>query len=225
MMRRSSTKRGSAPAAPAANVTGVKSANKELEKIDTLFLSYADRHEEACIGPEGVELFCRDLGLDPSDVRILLFAWKLQAARMGYFSQEEWRRGLRVMRVDSIDKLKKALPALQNEVASPHLFADFYKFAFEYCLTEPRQKTLDLDTACTMLDLVMAGRPHHQTFIQFLMGQTEYKAINLDQWTAFLRFSQEVRPDFSNYDENMAWPLLMDNYVEWGRQHFLAPTC
>jgi hypothetical protein len=30
--------------------------------------------------------------------------------------QEEWRRGLKSMRVDSIDKLKKAFPALQQEV-------------------------------------------------------------------------------------------------------------
>jgi len=33
-----------------------------------------------------------------------------------YAMQEEWRKGLRAMRVDSLDKLKKALPALQQEV-------------------------------------------------------------------------------------------------------------
>jgi Cullin binding len=26
-----------------------------------------------------------------------------------------------------------------------------------------------------------------------------------------------VKPDLSNYDESQAWPLLLDNFVEWGR--------
>jgi hypothetical protein len=30
--------------------------------------------------------------------------------------QDEWRRGMKAMRVDSVDKLKKALPGLQQEV-------------------------------------------------------------------------------------------------------------
>lgn len=51
--------------------------------------------------------------------------------------------------------------------------------------------------------------------MEFLQQQTEYKGLNLDQWLGFLRFTEEVVPDCSNYDENAAWPLLMDNYVEW----------
>lgn len=31
-----------------------------------------------------------------------------------------------------------------------------------------------------------------------------------------LRVTQ-VKPDFSNYDESQAWPLLLDNFVEWGQ--------
>jgi hypothetical protein len=32
---------------------------------------------------------------------------------------------------------------------------------------------------------------------------------------SFLRFSREVSPDLSNYADNPAWPLLLDNFVEW----------
>jgi DCN1-like protein 4/5 len=44
--------------------------------------------------------------------------------------------------------------------------------------------------------------------------------MNMDQWTGFLRFCEEVeiKPDLSNYDESQAWPLLVDNYVEWARK-------
>jgi hypothetical protein len=35
---------------------------------------------------------------------------------MGYFSKDEWRQGLKALRVDSLEKLKRVLPTLQDEV-------------------------------------------------------------------------------------------------------------
>jgi len=37
-----------------------------------------------------------------------------------------------------------------------------------------------------------------------IFQQTNYKVINKDQWTQFLEFSESVKSDFSNYDENAA---------------------
>ncbi|CAM6098734.1 unnamed protein product [Calypogeia fissa] len=217
MMRRSSTRRNPLPS-NASTGAGNKAAAKEQERIDAIFSHYADKNEELSIGPEGVEALCRDLGVSPTDIQVLLLAWKLQASRQGYFSLEEWRKGLKAMRVDSLEKLKKGLPGLQQEVANPYTFKDFYTFSFQYCLTEARQKTLDLETSCQMLELVLAPRPHLALFVEFLQEQTEYKAMNLDQWTGFLRFCDEVKPDLSNYDDSQAWPLLLDNFVEWARK-------
>nr|PNR60386.1 hypothetical protein PHYPA_003179 [Physcomitrium patens] len=142
----------------------------------------------------------------------------------GIFLMEEWRKGLKSMRVDSLDKLRKALPSLQQEMVSPYNFKDFYTFSFKYCLTEPRQKTLDLETACQMLSLVLGSRPHVASFLRFLQEQSEYKAMNLDQWSAFLRFCDEIKPDLRNYDESQAWPLLLDNYVEWAKKGMVTKS-
>jgi DCN1-like protein 4/5 len=210
-MRRSS--RSQPTPAPS---TGGRTSRGDAEKVEALFAKYAD--DEADIGPTGVEKLCEDLGISTTDIRILLLAWKLRASRMGYFSKDEWRQGLKALRVDSLEKLKRVLPTLQDEVANPYTFKDFYQFAFGFCLTEPLQKTLDIETATVMLELVLGNHPHLPTFIQFLQEQKEYKAVNLDQWTAFLRFCNEVKPDFSNYDESQAWPLLLDNYVEWVKE-------
>jgi len=109
-------------------------------------------------------------------------------------------------------------------VVNQYLFKDFYAFSFQYCLTEPRQKTLDLETACQMLELVLGPRPHVLSFLKFLEEQSEYKAMNMDQWTAFLRFCDEIRSDLSNYDDSQAWPLLLDNYVEWAKKRMLLPS-
>ena len=58
---------------------------------------------------------------------------------------------------------------------------------------EPQQKILDIDTAVQMLHVVLPeGNEHLEPFSRFLKEQTEYKYMNLDQWTSFYRFSEEV---------------------------------
>ena len=58
---------------------------------------------------------------------------------------------------------------------------------------EPSQKILDIDTAVQMLHVVLPeGNEHLEPFSCFLKEQTEYKYMNLDQWTSFYRFSEEV---------------------------------
>lgn len=44
-------------------------------------------------GPEGMEKFCEDLGVDPENVVMLVIAYKMGAKQMGFFSQEEWLKG------------------------------------------------------------------------------------------------------------------------------------
>eukprot|EP00252_Welwitschia_mirabilis_P017600 TRINITY_DN3896_c0_g1_i2.p1 TRINITY_DN3896_c0_g1~~TRINITY_DN3896_c0_g1_i2.p1 ORF type:complete len:174 (-),score=30.67 TRINITY_DN3896_c0_g1_i2:263-784(-) len=146
---------------------------------------------------------------------------KMQAARQGYFSLEEWQRGLKAMKVDSIEKLKKALSTLELEVSKPQNFIDFYTYAFKYCLTEEKQKSLDLESACQLMELILGNGYHAQveSLIEYLKTQKEYKAINLDQWLSFKRFFDEVSyPDFGNYDSSLAWPLILDHYVEWAQE-------
>ena len=28
----------------------------------------------------------------------------------------------------------------------------------------------------------------------------------------------QVKPDLSNFDESQAWPVLLDNFVDWSRE-------
>ncbi|KAL2249537.1 UNVERIFIED_CONTAM: DCN1-like protein 4, partial [Sesamum indicum] len=171
--------------------------------------------------PEGIEALCSDLEVDYTDVRILMLAWKMNAQKQGYFTQDEWRRGLKALRVDTVNKLKKTLPELEEEVLKSENFEDFYKFAFRYCLTEEKQKCLDIESACILIELVLGFQyqPQVDSFIAFLKTQSDYKVLNMDQWTNFLRFCQEISfPDLQNYDTCEAWPLLLDNFVDWMKQ-------
>lgn len=219
-MGRSSSRKGQAnlPESTNSSASGIV-ATKETERIDSLFNSYANS-SSGMIEPEGIESLCSDLGVDHTDVRILMLAWKMRAEKQAYFTWEEWRRGLKALRADTITKLKKALPGLEKEVKSPSNFPDFYSYAFRYCLTEEKQKSIDIESICQLLDLVLGTQFRAQVdyFIEYLRVQSDYKVINMDQWMGFYRFCDEISfPDFSNYDDQLAWPLILDNFVEWMR--------
>ncbi|KAG6739892.1 hypothetical protein POTOM_057510 [Populus tomentosa] len=114
--------------------------------------------------------------------------------RYPLFYQDEWRSGMKALKVDSLSKLKKGLPELEKEVNTPENFQDFYSYAFRYCLTEEKQKTVDIESVCELLNLVLGSQFQSKVdlLIEYLKIQSDYKAINLDQWMGFLRFCKEV---------------------------------
>lgn len=57
-----------------------------LRRIEEMFLIYKDEHEDAIL-EEGMEQFCEDLHVDPAEFRVLVLAWKFQAATMCKFTR------------------------------------------------------------------------------------------------------------------------------------------
>eukprot|EP00891_Asterochloris_glomerata_P000239 jgi/Astpho2/239/Aster-x0015 len=188
----------------------------KADKAEALYAKYKDAEEDG-IGPEGVEALCQDLKLDPSDRKVLVFAWKAGAKRMGFFSHDEFLTALRGCNgADTVAALRKALATIEEVLDDDdEEFQQFHAYAFTFCLTEEGKKIIDVDTAVQMLSVAMPTCKHLEPFTEFLQEQTEYRTINRDQWMGFLRFTQQVSPDCSNFDEAEAWPLLLDNYAEW----------
>ncbi|KAE8675821.1 ATPase 6 family protein [Hibiscus syriacus] len=170
--------------------------------------------------PEGIEALCADLGVDYTDVRILMLAWKLKAEKQGYFTQDEWQSGLKALGVDSLSKLKKVLPELEKEVEKPSNYEDFYIYAFRYCLTEEKQKSVDIESICELLNLVLGVqfRPQVDSLVEYLKNMLAYDAWTLNFWQVQNDYKISF-PDLENYDETQAWPLILDNFVEWMREN------
>ena len=57
-----------------------------LQRLEELFRRYKDEREDAIL-EEGMERFCSDLCVDPTEFRVLLLAWKFQAATMCKFTR------------------------------------------------------------------------------------------------------------------------------------------
>ena len=81
--------------------------------------------------------------------QVLLVAWKMGAQRMGFFSRDEFLRGLHLLGAGTPDKLRKALPKLEEEVdADPEAFGSFFTFAFKYCCTVRALPSAHICSSC-----------------------------------------------------------------------------
>ncbi|KAJ7412651.1 DCN1-like protein 5 [Willisornis vidua] len=141
------------------------------------FYEYAGPDE--VVGPEGMEKFCEDIGVEPENIIMLVLAWKLEAESMGFFTKEEWLKGMTSLQCDCTEKLQSKFDFLRSQLNDISSFKNIYRYAFDFA------------------------------------RQSKYRVMNKDQWYNVLEFSRTVHADLSNYDEDGAWPVLLDEFVEW----------
>eukprot|EP00005_Dracoamoeba_jomungandri_P005704 CAMPEP_0174250592 /NCGR_PEP_ID=MMETSP0439-20130205/723_1 /TAXON_ID=0 /ORGANISM="Stereomyxa ramosa, Strain Chinc5" /LENGTH=275 /DNA_ID=CAMNT_0015330713 /DNA_START=41 /DNA_END=868 /DNA_ORIENTATION=+ len=196
------------------------------KKLEKLFMTYKDNEEDypdwegvEAIGPDGIIRFCKDLHVDPEDVVLLVFAQKLDASEMGFFTKEEFMEGLEKYGVDSLEKVKEFLSKIKEELNDPVKFREIYRFAFNFAKDEEEKRCLDLEMALGMINLLLVDNyPLAKSFVEYMGQQDTYKGLNSDQWMSLFEFCKTINPDFSNYDENEAWPCMLDEWVDWTRR-------
>lgn len=153
------------------------------------------------------------------DIRALVLLYKLGCAAKppGCLQQTEFIAGCHKLDCSSWDDLKNLVPALDTGFMESVSFRDFYKFCFQFNL-EGTHRTLDRDLVVALLPMVLTERVNKErlaSFGEFLSASTAYTRITLDQWTSFLDFCLEVT-DLKDYDESTsAWPVLLDEFVEY----------
>merc|ERR1712150_8904 len=145
--------------------------------------------------------------------------WKLGAnEKPAQISKTEWMAGCNKLQVDTLAKFQNLLPSLDTGFLAQSEFKDFYKFCFQFN-RQGTHRTLDKDMVIALMGMVLGGgripQDRLDTFCQFLESSKGYSRITLDQWTSFLDFCIEC-DDLSSYDEAVsAWPVLIDEYVEY----------
>lgn len=192
--------------------SGTQSKHAQIEKY---FNKYRDEVEDAILA-EGMEKFCVDLGVDPTEYIVLVLAWKFEASQMCRFTREEFLNGCQKMRAHDARSLKERFPELIAEVREEKNFKELYNFTFSFGLDHSAgQRTLPVDLAIPLWDLVFAqNRPKILAWWFDFLKTSDVRGISRDTWNMFLPFSSTVKTDFSNYDESEAWPSLFDDFVE-----------
>lgn len=173
-------------------------------------------------GPDGiagekfVQLF-QDLEVDPAaDVAALALAAACNAAEMGVFRRREFICGCVVLEVDSLEELRKKMPELRENVLSGKSLPEVYAYTFGVALEAPC-KVLPLEEAQQYWALLLHDWPLREEFCEWAAVHMKGKAINRDLWMMVLKLAVEVPADLSTYDENPAWPVVFDEFVEFYR--------
>uniref|UniRef100_A0A1A9WRG8 Defective in cullin neddylation protein n=1 Tax=Glossina brevipalpis TaxID=37001 RepID=A0A1A9WRG8_9MUSC len=180
------------------------------------FREYTNPDEPDTLGPDGMEKFCEDIGVEPENVVMLVLAYKMGATQMGFFSQYEWLKGLTELECDSAAKMQSKLDYLKNILNDPNVFKSIYRYAYDFA-KDSDQRSMDTATAKAMLQLLLGKHwPLYTQFAQFL-DQSKYKVINKDQWCNILEFSRTINNDLTNYDIDGACSKKINYSKFYGR--------
>ena len=102
------------------------------------------------------------IDLDPSDVLVLVFAWKLGAKRMGYFSQEEWLEGSSWFSIcsshsDICDRLKAIFAGTTGNATA---LRTLHSFTHKFCREDERVRNIDVRAHSALLPAIAHVLPH-----------------------------------------------------------------
>ena len=164
--------------------------------------------DEGIINSEGIERLLNDINVEPTSIRALYFMFCLKIKQMGVIEEKELEI-LRSLKIKTFASLKK----FAKDLKVPEDTSELYEYCFDFGRIDD-QKSLNVDMACGLWEVLLNSSVHLQDFITFLK-EKQIKVINRDQWTSFRLFSIKIDQSFTNYDPNDAWPVLIDEFVEW----------
>jgi len=114
--------------------------------------------------------------------------------------------------------LKNIFPNLRGDLNDMQNFRHFYSFIFEFAKgDDERKKVLDVDFAVVMWTILLKDRfPFLDLWVEFVKSRQH--GISKDTWLLLLEFSHSIDDKMSNYDPTSAWPVLIDEFVEFANQ-------
>eukprot|EP00916_Digyalum_oweni_P027127 GHVL01044526.1.p2 GENE.GHVL01044526.1~~GHVL01044526.1.p2 ORF type:complete len:183 (+),score=22.26 GHVL01044526.1:385-933(+) len=161
--------------------------------------------------------FCENLGIDPCDPVILVFCYYCKCKSQGIFTKEEILTGCNALGINNLESLKKKIPEFRNILLDKNRLKNVYVFAFSYSL-DVGHKNLPVDMCVAMWQCLLNGHLHVlQEWLDFIQSKVK-NPMSRDTWMMVWELATKVKADLSNYDEDGAWPVIIDEFVEHFRK-------
>jgi DCN1-like protein 1/2 len=197
---------------------GKSSGNGDKSKINKIFDKYADAKDKDSMSGEPIGQFFRDAGVaDPEkEGAVTLYAaFRMRCKTLGEIKRSEFVEYYVGASCDTIEKIKADVASGKAQLTDKQKFRDFYRWLFDFIKEEPDRKSVDIEPAMEFLKTVLPPQfPLCTEFVDFLKTQ-KLKTLSADVWHLLLDFAREVKPDFSNYEVDGAWPVLFDDFVAY----------
>ena len=197
------------------------------------------------IGIEGAQRYLSDLGIDLDEVVHLALCDLLQCPSIGEFTRENFVSGWRSLSsastngstlaqtYDTISKQSMHIVSLRKRLASePAYFKEIYRSTFRLAKPE-NQKSVPMDGALEFWQMFFGGRakggmewnsrrtPWLDWWLEFYETKTK-RPVNKDLWNMVMELVSKTKEEGGEtldwWNENGAWPMAVDEYVEFVKE-------
>ena len=195
-----------------------KQAVEELEKI---FDRYAEHANPNQMDIEGTIAYFTDLGIDPeNDVEAIIAAYTLESPSTGVFTRDAFVQNWANVNATNVKDMSIYLHQAKH---NSKLIDLVNKFAFKYALEEGKRKLAVEDAVALWRviyndDLTKLQEP--STVSKFIndfvaSGKSGKESISMDEWNMSRPFFAIPLPQLEHLSEDAAWPVLMDDFVDF----------
>lgn len=183
-------------------------------KLEAIFEKYMEDQET--IGIDGTLQYIEDLGYQPEDLVVLALAQFLNSPSTAVFKRDDFIKNWGTQGVSNLEEMQSQMQRFEKLLEEDDSFLQsLYNFTFKYILEEG-QRNLSLETAIEYWNLLLSkfDQSHIDLWCKFI-AEVHDSHISRDQWTMTYEFFKWWScHDLKEYDEALAWPSLMDTFVE-----------
>lgn len=189
------------------------------KKIKRDFMNYADPKTKK-INEVGYEKMGKTLGIDIyTDIFMTYFSYKCGQKSIEYITEEEYSKGLKNLRCNTLEELKKKILKVREDLLNVHTddFLNFFYFLFDFNVpgdseVEKKKKTLSYDIVEVYFKALFCNQfKFVGEFLQFLKAKNV--GLKWDEWRVFLDLIRNLGATFPK-DYNIAghYCLIYDEF-------------
>ncbi|KAI1338192.1 DUF298-domain-containing protein [Xylariaceae sp. FL0016] len=214
---------------------GAASGAARETALNKLFDSLRNETEDAkdTLGADTAMKYLQSIGAELDDASLFVAMELLQAPAIGEVPRSGFVTGWKNTGVPNIDKLDAQKAHFQDVVASlktdDSTFRKIYRHTF-VAGKESDQRALSLENSLVYWEILFKDPGQEwvgkASGIDWLHEWTSFlkenwsRSVNKDMWNQTLEFAFKSRDDesLSFWNEDGAWPGVIDDFVEWWRK-------
>mmetsp|Transcript_28208 Transcript_28208/g.44732 ORF Transcript_28208/g.44732 Transcript_28208/m.44732 type:complete len:260 (+) Transcript_28208:108-887(+) len=204
-----------------------KQKSGDSSKLQALFKkNYADKEDQDIMSEEGMLKFFKDCGVNPESYQTLIIAYHMNASEMGIYDKQEFCTAFSKSGCSSKKEIKDVVQQKVRSVEnSTNEYKKFYKWVFHHVKEDEKKKTIPSEIAIQLWGLVFTKHKHKMKllpkWLEFCEAnkQKDLQVVSRDVWEQIFDFLTDTQSVDSYDDCGGAWPVAVDEFVEWMQEN------